>query len=78
MAEKKKISLESAMARLEEIVESLENGEYPLEESLKIFEEGVKLVKLCNAKLESIEGSIKKLVNVNGELVEKDFITDDE
>ena len=75
---KKEVSFENAMERLEEIVESLENGEYPLEESLKLFEEGVKLVKLCNTKLEGIEGSIKKLVNVNGELVEKDFITDDE
>lgn len=75
---KKEVSFENAMERLEEIVESLENGEYPLEESLKLFEEGVKLVKLCNTKLESVEGSIKKLINVNGELVEKDFITDDE
>lgn len=75
---KKDVSFENAMERLEKIVESLENGEYPLEESLKLFEEGVKLVKLCNTKLESVEGSIKKLVNVNGELVEKDFITDDE
>ena len=75
---KKEISFENAMTRLEEIVESLESGEYPLEESLKLFEEGVKLVKICNSKLESVEGSIKKLVNIDGELVEKDFITDDE
>ena len=75
---KKDVSFENAMERLEKIVESLENGEYPLEESLKLFEEGVKLVKLCNTKLESVEGSIKKLVNVNGEFIEKDFITDDE
>lgn len=75
---KKEISFEKAMERLEEIVESLECGECPLEESLKLFEEGVKLVKLCNSKLESVEGTIKKLVNIDGELVEKDFITDDE
>ena len=75
---KKEISFEKAMERLEEIVDSLESGECPLEESLKLFEEGVKLVKLCNSKLESVEGAIKKLVSINGELVEKDFITDDD
>lgn len=74
---KKEVSFEKAMERLEEIVESLESGECPLEESLKLFEEGVKLVKFCNSKLESVEGAIKKLVNINGELVEEDFITDD-
>lgn len=75
---KKEISFEKAMERLEEIVDSLESGECPLEESLKLFEEGVKLVKFCNSKLESVEGTIKKLVNINGELVEEDFITDDD
>ena len=74
---KKEISFEKAMERLEEIVDSLENGSCPLEESLNLFEEGVKLVKLCNSKLESVEGSIKKLANLNGEMVEEDFFTDD-
>ncbi|MBQ4510484.1 MAG: exodeoxyribonuclease VII small subunit [Clostridia bacterium] len=74
---KKELSFEKAMERLEEIVESLENGDCPLEESLKLFEEGVKLVKLCNNKLETVEGSIKKLVNINGEMIEEDFFTDE-
>ena len=69
----KEMSFEKAIERLEQIVESLESGTCPLEESLKIFEEGVKLVKLCNGKLESVECSIKKLVNINGEMVEEDF-----
>lgn len=75
---KKELSFEKAMDRLEEIVASLENGECPLEESLKLFEEGVKLVKLCNNKLETVEGSIKKLANIDGEMVEKDFFTDED
>lgn len=75
---KKEVSFEKAMERLEEIVVALESGEYPLEESLKIFEEGVKLVKLCNAKLETVEGSIKKLANYDGEMVEEDFCTDED
>ena len=75
---KKELSFEKAMERLEEIVAFLESGEYPLEESLKLFEEGVTLVKLCNEKLEKVEGSIKKLSNIDGEMVEEDFFTDDE
>lgn len=75
---KKEVSFEKAMERLEEIVVALESGEYPLEESLKIFEEGVKLVKLCNAKLETVEGSIKKLANYDGEMAEEDFCTDED
>ena len=75
---KKELSFEKAMDRLEEIVASLEGGEFPLEESLKLFEEGVKLVKLCNSKLESVEGSIKKLVNIDGGMVEEDFFTDED
>ncbi len=74
---KKELSFEKAMERLEEIVESLESGGCPLEESLKLFEEGVKLVKLCNSKLESVEGSIKKLANIDGEMIEEDFFTDE-
>jgi exodeoxyribonuclease VII small subunit len=70
---KKEIMFEEAMQRLEEIVASLENGDFPLEESLKLFEEGVKLVKLCNKKLETIEGSVKKLVNIDGEMIEEDL-----
>lgn len=75
---KKELSFEKAMERLEEIVASLESGEYPLEDSLKLFEEGVKLVKICNSKLENIEGSIKKLANIDGEMVEEDFFTDED
>ena len=75
---KKELSFENAMQRLEEIVALLENGDCPLEESLKLFEEGVKLVKLCNNKLENVESSIKKLTNINGEIVEEDFFTDED
>ena len=77
MAKKEK-SFEDAMSRLEEIVDMLENGNSPLEESLKLFEEGVKLVKLCNSKLEGVEQSVKILTNNNGELKEEDFKPDEE
>ena len=78
MANKKEIKFEEAMDRLEEIVNSLENGEFSLDDSLELFEEGVKLVKFCNNKLEKIEGSVKKLININGEMVEEDFINNNE
>lgn len=74
---KKEVSFEKAMLRLEEIVDLLESGEYPLEESLSLFEEGVKLVKLCNTKLVDVEKSIKILTNNQGELIEEDFKPDE-
>ena len=54
MAEKKK-TFEQAMIRLEEIVTQLEKGEAPLEESLKLFEEGMTLMKQCSALLDKAE-----------------------
>jgi len=59
MAEKK---FEAALARLEEIVRSLESGELALEQSLKLFEEGVKLARVCNARLEEAERKVEVLL----------------
>ena len=59
MAEKK---FEEAMQRLEEIVQTLEQGELPLEDSLKAFEEGMKLAKFCSKKLEEAEKKVTLLV----------------
>ena len=73
MPKKKEQTFEKCLERLEEIVDLLESGEFPLEESLTLFQEGVSLVKVCNQKLESVEKSIKILVNENGEFNEKDF-----
>ena len=72
---KKEITFENAMERLEEIVNLLESGDSPLDKSLSLFEEGVKLVKLCNEKLEKAEESVKQLINEDGELREVDFTT---
>lgn len=49
----KEISYEDAMKRIDEIVSSLEKGDVPLEEALKLFEEGTKLTNLCYKKLEN-------------------------
>jgi exodeoxyribonuclease VII small subunit len=63
MAEKK---FEDAMERLEQIVEKLEGGDLTLEESLKIFEEGMKLVRFCSKKLEEAEQKVNLLVKESG------------
>lgn len=76
--EKNENSFEDALDRLEEIVDLLESGENPLEKSLELFEEGVSLVKLCNKKLESVENAVKILINNNGEMEEKDFVSDEQ
>ncbi len=55
MEDMKEKKFEDAMARLEEIVTQLESGDLSLEESLNIFEEGMKLAKFCSAKLEEAE-----------------------
>ena len=53
---------EDAMKRLEAIVQDLEGGDLSLEDSLKVFEEGMNLVKFCSDKLEEVEQKVTKLV----------------
>ena len=61
---------EDALKELEELVARLEKGELPLEESLVLYEEGVRLSRLCHAKLEEAEGKIELLLkDSRGELV---------
>ncbi len=57
-----KLNFEEAMEKLEKIVELLESGELSLEDSVKSFEEGIELSKLCKKKLESAENRVKKIV----------------
>ncbi|HUJ19549.1 MAG TPA: exodeoxyribonuclease VII small subunit [Nitrospirota bacterium] len=59
MAEKK---FEDALARLEEIVKELESGDLSLDLSLKLFEEGVKLSRICNKRLEEAERRVEVLL----------------
>lgn len=59
-----KKTFEDAMLRLEKIVELLESGQQPLEESLKLFEEGTKLAAFCSASLKKAEQKIEMLTQV--------------
>ncbi len=61
----KEISYEDAMKRIDEIVSSLEKGDVPLEEALKLFEEGTKLTNLCYKKLENAKQKITELKAVD-------------
>lgn len=56
------VKFEQAMARLEVIVSELEKGDLPLDESLKIFEEGIRLSKNCLKILEEAERKVEVLV----------------
>ena len=68
------ITFEEAIKKLEKIALALENEKIELDESLKLYEEGVKLVRYCNKLIESAERKIKVLsVSDDGEMVEKDF-----
>lgn len=55
------LDFESALRRLEEVVERLEQGETALEESLRTFEEGVRLVRLCSDRLRAAEVRLHEL-----------------
>jgi exodeoxyribonuclease VII small subunit len=58
-------SFEAAIKRLSEIVQALERGELPLEESLRLFEEGVKLSRVSQARLDSAEKRVEQLLAVD-------------
>jgi exodeoxyribonuclease VII small subunit len=74
----KKPGLEEAMARLEAIVAELERGEHTLEESLKRFEEGVKLGRHCRAILERADMRVRKLIGVDEDGTPLEEAFDDE
>ncbi len=55
-------NFEQALAQLEGVVQRLEQGELSLEESLRLYEQGVQLSRLCHGKLEEAEGKIEALL----------------
>jgi exodeoxyribonuclease VII small subunit len=55
-------SFEESLKRLEAVVDQLEKGELTLEESLKLFEEGVNLTASCKQELDAAEGKVQMLV----------------
>lgn len=59
---------EDKVGELEEIISVLENGDVPLDESIKKYTEAMKLVKECDTELTNIEEKVNKIVSENGEL----------
>ena len=73
------IKFEKAMQRLEQIVEDIEKGELDIDKSLEIFEEGIKMSRVCSKKLNEAEAKIEKLTkNQKGELATELFPVEDE
>jgi exodeoxyribonuclease VII small subunit len=68
-----KKSFESALARLEQITEELENGDLSLEASLKKFDEGIKLTEFCNARLSEARTKVEILLEKNNRLEAEPF-----
>ena len=72
-------TFEESLNELERIVKQLENGDLPLEESLKLFEQGIKLSRLCKERLTAAERRIEVLVkDGRGGLNIAEFETDEE
>ncbi|MGE5085882.1 MAG: exodeoxyribonuclease VII small subunit [Bacillota bacterium] len=69
------MDFEKKLGRLEEIVQKMERGDLALEESLKLFEEGVKLSRECHQRLSEADAKVKLLTSVgaDGQPVTSDF-----
>lgn len=68
------MTFEASMVRLEQIVRTMERGDAPLEESLKLFQEGTELVRSCGKLLEEAELQVKKIMTApDGSPVEEVF-----
>ena len=73
----KAINFEKSLKQLETLVDKLEKGDISLEDSLKTFEQGVKLTRECQQALQNAEQKISLLSKENKEWVEKDISIDD-
>ncbi len=74
----RKMTFEQQLARLEEIVAALEKGDAPLADSLKLFEEGTKLIAACSKQLDQAEQQVVKLMKgPDGAPVELPFDTEE-
>lgn len=67
---KEKVLFEDKIKELETIINELETGEIPLEESIEKYTKAMKLVKECDDKLKSIEEKVNKMVSEDGELTD--------
>ena len=73
MNKKKENNFESALKRLETISDLLENEDTPLEDSIKLFEEGIELKEFCEEKLKNAKHKIDRIVKKNKSLSSTEF-----
>ena len=74
MPAKKSFPFEESLARLESLVEKMESGDLSLEDSLKTFEEGIKLTRECQQALKTDEQKVNLLIEQNGAVDSQPFI----
>ena len=77
MSKKEESNFEELMEKLEEITNKLEKEQLSLDESVKLFEEGINISKQCNSKLEGAEKRITILLNQENELKEENFVPEE-
>ena len=73
MSKEKDNNFETNLTKLEMIVDKLESGDIGLEESVKLYEEGMKIKKICDNKLKDIEMQIKKIKIEDNKVVKEDL-----
>jgi exodeoxyribonuclease VII small subunit len=73
MIKEKDNNFEANLKKLELIVDKLESGDIGLEESVKLYEEGMKIKKICDKKLKDIEMQIKKIKIEDNKVVKETF-----
>ena len=73
MSKEKDNNFETNLKKLEMIVDKLESGDLGLEESVKLYEEGMKIKKICDKKLKDIEMQIKKIKIEDNKVVKEDL-----
>tara|TARA_Y100000590_G_scaffold422195_1_gene526622 strand:+ start:22 stop:249 length:228 start_codon:yes stop_codon:yes gene_type:complete len=67
------LSFEESLKKLEDIVDKLDSGEIDLEKSVELYENGMKLKKICEEKLKKVELQIKKIKIENNKIIKEDF-----
>ena len=73
MSKEKDNNFETNLKKLEMIVDKLESGDIGLEESVKLYEEGMKIKKICDKKLKDIEMQIKKIKIEDNKVIKENF-----
>ena len=76
-SKKKSLNFESTLSEIEKIIESLEEGNLSLEDSIEAYEKGISLTKACQKMLSDAELKIKKLSSKEGEDVSFEDISND-